>query len=211
MVSHTPRVKSGWGAGATATYGAFGELKSNDPSEVGMPVGMLWARHGWISKPDGAAFLIGVQAPPYAYAMAPPIGLSYTELDGYIQLPERWTGKWSAGAGILAAEAHLMPYVQLGELPESGRGWYATQGVRLVPKKQVDAAGWDGPMWLSSMAAQLPTEYGFAHPTIALGVGRTSQERQGGHYTHSHWHWLVMGGVTIELHRSRKQRTNQMP
>lgn len=151
MAAHGPRVNPGWSAGATATYGVSGELESRERSEGVMPVGMVWGRYGWRDTTSGAGVLLGVQASPYLYATLPPVGLSYTEVDAYVQLPQKWTGAWSAGAGGLVAEAHVMPYVQLGRLSSSGRGWYVTQGVRLIPSKRGGE-----PMWLSTLAIQVP-------------------------------------------------------
>jgi hypothetical protein len=47
--------------------------------------------------------------------------------DLYVQVPGGGD-HWAGGAGVLAAPAHLVPYLQVGRVNQDGSGWFTTQG-----------------------------------------------------------------------------------
>jgi hypothetical protein len=102
--------------------------------------------------------------PGYSVGGTVSMGGISSEVDLYVQAPTATLPQWDAGAGILLSPAHVMPYIQLGQMRASGSGIYTTHGFVWMAERGdfiwMDAEGGTEvtPRFLSSTVA-----YRFAH------------------------------------------------
>jgi hypothetical protein len=109
-------------------------------------------------------------------------GFISSEVDLYVQAPSSRLGL-DAGAGVLAAGSHAMPYVQLGRMQADGSGWYTTQGFAWLAQREV---GWtlDDPLvqvtpryWAPAIAYRTPGRYGVhLYASGAFGSARVTTQ-----------------------------------
>jgi hypothetical protein len=102
--------------------------------------------------------------PGYSVGGTLSMGVISSEVDLYVQAPTTAIPEWDAGAGILLSPAHVMPYVQLGQMRASGSGIYTTHGIVWMPERgdiiwmDAESSTEVTPRYLSSTVA-----YRFAH------------------------------------------------
>lgn len=113
-VTHGPRVERG--LALVATGGIPRTLCAADCTAGVIPTLGAGARYGWVpGDPARPSYQLGALVPVWD-----PVGF---ELDGFVQAPSR--DAWAYGAGSLVSSRHLVPYVEIGNLPAAGgEGWY---------------------------------------------------------------------------------------
>jgi hypothetical protein len=116
VVTHGPRVEPG-----VQLFGTLGSVRPLCDTSCGDEVVPLWglgARYGFRSgDPEKPVGQVGFSVPLFD-PTAP-------EIDLYVQGPGRY-GPTAYGAGVLSSPRHVMPYVQFGQTPMRGVGWYVT-------------------------------------------------------------------------------------
>lgn len=125
-------------------------------------------------------------APGVSAGLTLSTGLVSSELDLYVQAPTSMG--FDLGAGVLAASAHQMPYVQAGRMRPDGSGWYTTQGFAFLGSRP---ARWSysldgGPgeervtprYWAPTVAYRTRGRYGVHfYATGAFGTARAKKYR----------------------------------
>lgn len=168
IVTHGPRVDPG--LTAVATVGVPGQLCDSSCALELIPQYGLGLRYG--REPLG-------RSPGYSVAGTLSAALASSELDVYVQAPLN-TERWAAGAGVLAAMTHAMPYVQLGEFRRSG--WYTTQGLAMLVTRPEDMAFFGGggedvrPVyWAPTLAYRAYNRRGALHVYVSGAFGRADR------------------------------------
>jgi hypothetical protein len=168
VVTHGPRVEPG-----ITFYGTFGGTRSLCGREACdtelVPQHGGGARYGRAATDSTPGFSVG-----FTYST----GFVSSEVDLYVQAPASPLGL-DAGAGVLAAGSHVMPYVQLGRMRPDGSGWYTTQGFAFLAERDV---GWalDEPVeqvtpryWAPAVAYRTRGRYGVhVYASGAFGSAR---------------------------------------
>jgi hypothetical protein len=112
-VTHGPRVERGLSLNVTG--GLPRTLCRTDCIAGVIPTFGAGARYGWVADAPGRpSYQLGALVPIWD-----PVGF---ELDPFVQAPAR--GAWAYGAGSLVSARHLVPYVEVGNMPPRGDGWY---------------------------------------------------------------------------------------
>jgi hypothetical protein len=124
VVTHSPRVEPG-----ITLYGTMGSTRSLCSQETCdtdlVPQMGGGARYGRVATDSTPGFSAG-----FTYSA----GVESSEVDLYVQAPASRLAL-DAGAGVLAAGTHVMPYVQLGRMQPDGSGWYTTQGFAFLGER----------------------------------------------------------------------------
>ena len=124
MVTHAPRVDPG--LTGVLTLGVPRDLCDSSCTMDLIPQYGFGMRYG--RAPSG-------NRPGYSLGATLSLGLISSEADIYLQAPLP-SERWAAGAGVLAAQTHLMPYVQVGRSRADGSGWYTTQGLAVLHSRE---------------------------------------------------------------------------
>ncbi|HEX8317141.1 hypothetical protein [Longimicrobium sp.] len=170
VVTHSPRVEPG-----VTLYGTMGGSRSLCSQEACdtdlVPQMGGGARYGRVATDSTPGFSVG-----FTYSA----GFISSEVDLYVQAPASQLDL-DAGAGVLAAGSHVMPYVQLGRMRPDGSGWYTTQGFAWMAER---AIGWtlDDPLvqvtpryWAPAIAYRTRGRYGVhVYASGALGSARVT-------------------------------------
>lgn len=119
MVTHGPRVQPG--VTASVTTGGSRALCDTACELDLTPQVALGVARGWAATETRPGFSLGAN-----------VSVISSDVDAYVQAPTGWTGPLQAGVGGLVGIDHAMPYVQLGRLREDGSGWYTTQGLAWI-------------------------------------------------------------------------------
>jgi hypothetical protein len=199
VVTHSPRVEPG-----ITLFGTMGSTRSLCSQETCdtelVPQLGGGARYGWVATDSTPGFSVG-----FTYSG----GFVSSELDLYVQAPASPLGL-DAGAGVLAAGSHAMPYVQLGRMQPDGSGWYTTQGFALLAQRQV---GWtlDDPLvqvtpryWAPAIAYRTRGGYGvhvYASGAFGSARVRTQDPDEVAPTTERQPVRAVMMGVVFEMQR----------
>jgi hypothetical protein len=172
IVTHGPRVEQG--ITGYATIGGGRSLCSPETCETNLVPQMgVGLRYGWAATDSTHGFSTG-------FTLSTAVVSS--ELDLYVQAPGSPSG-FDAGAGVLAARTHLMPYVQLGRMRPDGSGWYTTQGYAFLGRRQIHEVFDDGDQtvapwyWAPAVAYRTRGSYG-VHFYVAGAFG-TAETREG--------------------------------
>jgi hypothetical protein len=175
VVTHGPRVEPG-----VTLYGTMGGTRSLCSQETCdtdlVPQMGGGARYGRAATDSTPGFSVG-----FTYST----GFISSEVDLYVQAPASRVGL-DAGAGVLAAGSHAMPYVQLGRMRPDGSGWYTTQGFAFLAQRQI---GWtlDDPLvqvtpryWAPAIAYRMAGRYGVhVYASGAFGSARVTTQDPG--------------------------------
>jgi hypothetical protein len=204
IVTHGPRVEPGVTGYLTA--GGEKSLCSPEACETNL-VPQLGAglRYGWAATDSTIGFSAG-----FTYSTA----YVSSELDLYVQAPGSPSGL-AAGAGVLAAGSHAMPYVQLGRMRPDGSGWYTTQGYAVLGRRQIHEVFDDGDQtvepryWAPTVAYRTPGPYGVHfYVTGAFGTAEARIYDSGGTGMRTERQPVraVMTGVVVDVRRAHPRR-----
>jgi hypothetical protein len=202
IVTHGPRVEQGFTA--YVTMGAGKSLCSPETCEtILVPQLGAGVRYGWAATDSTLGFSAG-----FTYS-APVVS---SELDLYVQAPGSPLGL-DAGAGVLAAGTHAMPYVQLGRMRPNGSGWYTTQGYAFLARRQIDIVLADNyeqvepRYWAPTVAYRTGGHYGLHfYVTGAFGTAGKYDPNQPDVRTGRQPVRTVMTGVVFDVGRARPRR-----
>jgi hypothetical protein len=202
IVTHGPRVEQG-----ITGYGTMGAGKSLCPPEtcetILVPQLGAGVRYGWAATDSTLGFSAG-----FTYS-APVVS---SELDLYVQAPGSPLGL-DAGAGVLAAGTHAMPYVQLGRMRPNGSGWYTTQGYAFLARRQIEIVLADNyeqvepRYWAPTVAYRTGGPYGMHfYVTGAFGTAWKYHPDEPGVRTGRQPVRTVMTGVVFDVRRAHPRR-----
>lgn len=200
IVTHGPRVEQG--ITGYATMGAGKSLCSPETCEtILVPQQGVGLRYGWAATDSTPGFSAG-------FTYSTPIVSS--ELDLYVQAPGSPLGL-DAGAGVLAAGTHAMPYLQLGRMRPNGSGWYTTQGYAFLARRQIAIVLADNyeqvepRYWAPTIAYRTGGPYGLHfYVTGAFGTAVKYHPDEPGVRTGRQPVRTVMTGVVFDVRRARR-------
>ncbi|HEY0036266.1 MAG TPA: hypothetical protein VGB66_06230 [Longimicrobium sp.] len=170
VVTHSPRVEPG--LTLFGTLGSTRSLCSQETCDTDLiPQMGGGARYGRVATDS---------TPGWSAAFTYSAGVESSEVDLYVQAPASWLAL-DAGAGVLAAGSHVMPYVQLGRMQPDGSGWYTTQGFAFLTER-TDALLPDPPYeevmpryWAPTIAYRTRGRYGVhVYASGAFGSARVT-------------------------------------
>lgn len=196
IVTHGPQPERGWQAVATIglPYPLCDiECEVNLMNQVG-----FGARYGRPAENGKVGYSLGGTLS---------LGMVSSELDLYVQAPT--DPEWAVGGGLLLSPAHVMPYVQIGQMQASGSGFYTTHGFVWMPER-TDATGMDYEprayvkprYWTPTVAYRFARRRGAVHLYLSGAFGTMTLRDASG------WDQrpvpgrasvnYVMGGISIE-------------
>jgi len=198
IVTHTPRVHDG-----VSFHGTLGAGRALcGPPECDTE---LTPQYGGGIRYGRAAT---ASAPGMSAGLTVSTFIMSSELDLYVQAPTALS-RLDAGAGVLLAGTHGMPYVQAGRMKPDGSGWYTTQGFAFLSRRNmdwgvdVDTEKKEQPRyWSPSIAYRARGQYGMHfYATGAFGTSRVTKRREDGSglYTERQPLRAVMMGVVLDV------------
>ncbi|HEY0036265.1 MAG TPA: hypothetical protein VGB66_06225 [Longimicrobium sp.] len=202
IVTHGPRVEQG--ITGYITMGAGKSLCGPESCEsILIPQLGAGVRYGWTATDSTPGFSAG-----FTYS-APVVS---SELDLYVQAPGSSLGL-DAGAGVLAAGTHVMPYVQVGRMQPDGSGWYTTQGYAFLTRRQIAILLADNyeqvepRYWAPTVAYRTGGPYGMHYyATGAFGTAWKYHPDEPGVRTGRQPVRSVMAGVAFQVRRADPPR-----
>jgi hypothetical protein len=174
IVTHSPRVQNGFSFHGTA--GGTRHLCERSDCDT-----KLAPQHGAGIRYGRAAT---AAAPGMSAGLTVSTFILSSELDVYVQAPASLS-RLDAGAGVLLAGTHGMPYVQAGRMKLDGSGWYTTQGFAFLSRRtmhlSIDDAGVEQVQpryWAPTIAYRARGQYGVHfYATGAFGTARATKYR----------------------------------
>jgi hypothetical protein len=217
VVTHAPALRPGTAVSVTAAftavahtcydasfddgYGGRQTYRECPEGDAGPWPLFLSVSRTWKAEPLGSGFRAGLDLPPWPGWEA----LLGAQVSGFWQAPKPREGALDWGAGTIVSPVWVAPYLQLGRIDASGRGWFTTQ-MLAVPHPLLEGDEDFGPGWHPSVAYQVPCPRcerrqgvgGVVRLYVSGGIARTPIDpwarAEGGRY----WTRLISAGVVVE-------------
>jgi hypothetical protein len=206
IVTHGPRVQNGFSFHATAG-GARHLCERPTCDTMLVPQQGAGVRYGEAATDSAMGTSVGLTVSTFIIS---------SELDVYVQAPASLT-RLDAGAGVLLAGTHVMPYVQAGRMRPDGSGWYTTQGFAWLSRRATDWS-WEGAgveqvrprYWAPTVAYRTRGRYGVHfYATGAFGTATATKYRgeEPGTRTERQPVRAVMMGIVFDVQPVAPPRT----
>jgi hypothetical protein len=206
VIAHGPDVHSGFSGGLSAVMGNGPRYENgDDPGPFYFGALAVSAAYGFRSAKDSRpAMRLGIQAPTHSGAAA----------DLYLQAPRKWISPVAAGVGLLAdfPDNRLMPYLQAGVASSSGLGFNVAVGRYADKISRTGYTVWENALvnWLTVEAPVWDWMSLHLHGGFASGHVKKQYNFDTTPYVDED-RWVMLGGVTLEIHRERRADSGATP
>jgi hypothetical protein len=196
VIAHGPDVHPGFSAGLSAVLGSGPRYENgDDPGPFYLGALAASAAYGFRSTKDSRpAMRLGIQGPTERGAAA----------DLYLQAPRKWMSPVAAGVGLLAEfpDGRLMPYLQAGVTNSSGFGFNVAVGRYADKTSRTVYTVWENALvnWLTVEAPVGALMSLHLHGGFASGHVKKQNNVDPAPYVDED-RWVMLGGVTLEIHR----------